>query len=87
MKGLFISSTIDKWLVDLRKTYKANRKELKEIKDKDERLHKFIELNVKHQLALIKENPVIEAALKSGKEIDIRGCVYDINSGLLKEVE
>ena len=84
---MFKSSSIDRWLTDIRKTYRDNRKELKAIKDKDERLHKLIELNVKRQLSLLKENPVIVEAAKAGNNIDVRGCVYDINTGLLKEVE
>jgi len=47
---------------------------------KPEQVHLGVEANVRHSVALLRDAPELKAKIASG-ELDVVGCVYDLDSG------
>ena len=76
---------IDTWLLPLRQLRMQCAKELEHL-GQEQRVTKLVEENVLAGVRVLKENPnVIEAERKRG--IKVHGCVYDIKTGLVRELK
>ncbi len=77
---------IDHWLGQIRTIMRLHQEELDAIGDAEARLDRLTELNVLEQVYNLSCTPVIRDAWARGRRPIIHGVVYDIRTGLLKEV-
>ncbi|KAK9484163.1 carbonic anhydrase [Lipomyces starkeyi] len=77
---------LDNWLRNLRDVRAKNKAELDKISDFHEKVNRFVELNVIHQVHNVKKlSPVVDAT-REGR-LQIHGLVYDVASGRLKPLD
>lgn len=77
---------VDHWLGPIRNVVRWNRAELDAIADDQARFDRVVELNVLEQLYHLTETPVIQQAWEKGRRPLLHGLVYDIHTGLLREI-
>lgn len=77
---------VDHWLGPIRNVVRWNRAELDAITDEQARFDRVVELNVLEQIYHLSETPVIQRAWEKGRRPLLHGLVYDIHSGLLREI-
>jgi carbonic anhydrase len=77
---------VDKWIKPIRKVYDLNRRELKAIKDQTRRMERLVELNVVSQVRNVATDPFVTEAWARGQEIGVHGWVYELATGLIKEL-
>ena len=78
---------IDNWIRHIKDVYRLHKKELDQITDNKTRTNRFVELNVLEQVKDLHETSIVRNAIKSGKELQVYGWVYDIANGLVKDLE
>lgn len=79
---------LDNWLSNIKNVYRIYEKELEAIEDKKERVDRFVELNVQEQVhSLATISFLQEAWAKEGPFPYIHGWVYQLDSGLVKDLE
>lgn len=74
---------IDGWLENIKTTIKEKSSELSSCEDKTSRM---VELNVEKQVANIANTEIVKNAWKNNQELRVHGIVYDLASGLLKDL-
>ena len=77
---------IDNWLRHIKDVYRLHQKELDAISDPVEKARRFVEVNVIEQVADLCKTTIVQNAWKSGQPLAVHGWVYDINDGLLKDL-
>jgi len=78
---------LDNWLGHIRDVYRLHQKELDAIGNEDGCYRRLVELNVQEQcINLFKTSYVQESYLNNGYPT-VHGWVYDLNNGLLKDLE
>lgn len=77
---------IDNWLSHIKDVFKAHETDLLKIEDKKARADKLVEFNVIDQVRNLAKVSVIQEAWKEGKYPQVHGWVYDMESGLLKDL-
>ena len=76
---------IDTWLMPLRQLRRENLK-LLESMDEKERSLKLVELNVRHGVGVLTDNPVVLDAINECG-LKVHGLIYDVGTGELKELD
>ena len=77
---------IDNWLRHIKDVYRIHSRELGAIADSDQRLDRFVELNVIEQVYDLGKTSIIQNAWRNRKLPELHGWVYDINNGLIKDL-
>lgn len=77
---------IDSWLKNIRDIYSQEKESLDAIKDETEKYKKLIELNVRQQAYNICHTTIVQNSWNENKYLSVHGWVYDISSGLLKDL-
>jgi carbonic anhydrase len=78
---------LNPWLRNIRDVYRLHRDELNAIADEERRYRRLVEVSVIEQCVnVIKTAAVQEAYLASGAAM-VHGCVFDLGTGLLKDLE
>lgn len=77
---------VDNWLRHLRDVYFREKEELDSLSAPEERSKRFIELNVLYQVMNVCHTTIVQNAWAKGKKLSIHGWVYDISTGLLKDL-
>lgn len=78
---------IDNWLRHIKDVYRLHQKELDAIADETERAKRFVELNVMEQVGGLCKTTIVQNAWKKKQPLAVHGWVYDINDGLLKDLQ
>lgn len=78
---------IDNWLRHIKDVYRYNHLELEAIEDRDLRARRFVELNVIQQVHDLGKTSIVQNAWKNNQPLNIHGWVYDINDGLINDLE
>jgi carbonic anhydrase len=78
---------IDHWLGNIKNVYRMHAAELDAIENNNERLRRFVELNVVEQVADLRKTTIVQNAWKRGQQLHIHGWVYDIADGILKDLD
>jgi carbonic anhydrase len=78
---------IDNWLRHIKDVYRFNYLELDAITNEEERIRKFIELNVIEQVHNLGKTSIVQNAWTKGQPLHIHGWVYDITDGLIKDLD
>lgn len=76
----------DHWLAQLRTIQRLHADDLDRCATPDERLDRLTELNVLEQVFNLSTTPVIRDAWERGRRPVLHGVVYDMRTGLLKEL-
>jgi len=77
---------VDNWLHNIRDVYFREKETLDQIQDKKEGHKRLVELNVLTQVMNVCHTTIVQNAWAKGKALAIHGWVYDISTGLLKDL-
>ncbi len=77
---------VDNWLRNLRDVYCREKVELDAISDPELKNDRLVELNVLYQVMNVCHTTIVQNAWANGKKLSIHGWVYDISTGLLKDM-
>ncbi|MBU2871575.1 carbonate dehydratase [Colwellia sp. E2M01] len=78
---------IDNWLRHIEDVYRFNKDKMDKITDPKERINLLCELNVIEQVANISNTMTLVNAWKRGQDITVHGLVYNLQDGILKDLE
>ena len=75
------------WLREIRDVYRSHKDELKAIKSEKRRYDRLVDLNVQEQcIKILKTSWVEKSFYKTGYPL-VHGCVYDLASGKLCDLD
>jgi carbonic anhydrase len=77
---------IDNWLRSIKDVYRLHSNELESIHDNQERLKRFVELNVIEQVFDLTKTSIIQNAWRSRNHPQVHGWVYDIATGIIDDL-
>jgi len=77
---------LDPWFDQVRKVADLNRAELECLNDVGERFRRLVELNVEAQCRNVLKRKVVQEAIRNNGSPTIHGWVFDIHSGVLKDL-
>jgi carbonic anhydrase len=77
---------VDNWLRNIRDVYARFKDELESIPNQQERYNRLVELNVMQQVLNICHTTIAQGAWARGQPLTIHGWVYDISTGMLKDL-
>ena len=77
---------IDNWLCHIKAVHQKHEDELLAISDETDRLNRLCELNVIQQVQHICHTTVVQRAWRNYKELSVHGCVYTLETGILKDL-
>jgi carbonic anhydrase len=78
---------IDAWLKNIKDVYRIYREDLDLIADLEQKQDRLVELNVKEQVMNLAKGRIIQRAWASTEKHPVlHGWVYDIKTGLLKDI-
>ena len=78
---------IDNWIRHIKDVYRLHHEELDAIEDAGNRENRFIELNVIEQVHDLAKTSIIQNAWAAKKRPFLHGWVYDICTGLIKDLQ
>jgi carbonic anhydrase len=77
---------INKWLRNIKDTYRIHREELEKIETLEDRADRLTELNVVEQVMNLAKTSIVQGAWATHQMPVLLGWVYHIDNGLLDEV-
>lgn len=77
---------IDNWLRHIKDVYAFNKSELNAIEDENARFDRFVELNTIQQVQNLATTSIVQNAWDAGQELSIHGWVYELGTGLVKDL-
>lgn len=78
---------LNNWLRNIRDVYRLHSEELDAIDDPVEQRRRLVELNVREQCLNVIKTAVVQRNYLERKSPRVHGWVYDLSSGLLKDLE
>jgi carbonic anhydrase len=78
---------IDNWIRHIKDVYRYHHKELDLITEETKRFNRFVELNVVEQVCDLAKTSIVQSSWENNHELSIHGWVYDVGSGLVKDLE
>lgn len=78
---------VDNWLRNIKDVYNKNSVELNAMADEDKRTDRLTELNIIEQVQNLAKTKIVQSAWAEGKQLQIHGWVYGLNSGLITELK
>ena len=77
---------IDNWVRNIEDTYFSHKVEVDSIRDETAKVNRLVELNVIEQVSNLAHTSIIQKAWKNFNKPYVHGWVYDINTGLIKQL-
>jgi carbonic anhydrase len=77
---------INKWLRHIKDVYRLHQQEIEAVEGDEARADKLVECNVREQVYNVAKTTIIQQAWKNDQRPYLHGWVYDMESGLLKQV-
>ncbi|MBA3439548.1 MAG: carbonic anhydrase [Pyrinomonadaceae bacterium] len=77
---------VDNWIRHIKDVYRLYENELEAIEDKQQRFDRFVEVNVYEQVFDLSKTSIIQNAWAERNEPKIHGWVFDIRTGLIKDL-
>jgi carbonic anhydrase len=77
---------VNKWLRNIKDTYRFHRDELEAVIDSQQQLNKMVELSVAEQVNNLIATSIIQRAWEKFSRPHIHGWVYDLGNGILKDI-
>jgi carbonic anhydrase len=78
---------IDNWLRHVQDVKKKHHASLAALVDDNARLTRLCELNVMEQVLNVCQTTIVQDAWHRGKKLEVHGWIYDLNDGLLVDLE
>ncbi len=78
---------LEGWLTPVRTLRKKHAEELDSLPDEAARWQRLCELNVISHVGVLEKLPIIVEAWKEGQELSIHGWIYDLQDGLLRDLQ
>ena len=85
--GQPLDGPIESWLSPLRELKSKHQEKLDSLPDEESRWNFLCEENVKYQVSILEQLPVIRAAWTRDQPITIHGWFYSISDGILRDLE
>lgn len=76
---------VNNWVRNIKDTYFTHKKEIDSLSG-SEQLNRMVELNVLEQVKNLAHTSIVQKAWLNGEYPILHGWVYDLNTGLLKEI-
>lgn len=80
-----LGDVLNEWLAPVRELRRKHKAELDVLKSVDEKANRLAELNVLNSLETLKQNPVVQKAIKE-RGLTIHGVIYDIPNAEVREL-
>jgi len=77
---------LDNWLMHIKDVYRIHQNELDKIAKTEERLERFVELNILEQVHNLAKVSFIQEQWEKGEFPYIHGWVYSLKDGLIKDL-
>ena len=77
---------INKWLLNIKDTYRIHRNELDAISDNEQRTDRLTELSVAEQVMNLAKTSIVQHAWKEQNRPTLHGWVYGLKDGILKDL-
>lgn len=77
---------IDNWLRHIKDVQRFHKETLSKIQDEETYFDRFCELNVQEQVRNVLHTTIVKNAMKAGKKLSVHGMIYNINDGILKNL-
>lgn len=77
---------IDKWLRNIKDTYRLHKAELELIEDNDRRADRLAELSVEEQIINLAKTSIIQRAWQSENRPILHGWIYRLTDGILHDL-
>jgi len=77
---------VDNWLRNIRDIYFREKEELDRLLNPDLKYNRLVELNVLYQVMNVCHTTIVQNAWANQKKLSIHGWVYDVHTGLLKDL-
>lgn len=77
---------VDNWIRHIKDVYRLYEDELEAIADNQKRFDRLVELNVQEQVFDLTKTSIIQNAWDSKNEPKIHGWVFDVRTGLIKDL-
>ena len=78
---------IDKWLRNIKDVQRLHKDKLDACATFEERFNLLVELNVIEQTLNLCKTRTVQRAWKTGQELHVHGWVYDLATGIIKDLE
>ncbi len=78
---------IDNWLRHIKDIYRYHQNEVDVLQTKKEKLNLMCELNVVEQVFNVCHTTIVQNAWKAGQELAVHGWIYNIEDGILKDLD
>lgn len=77
---------VDHWVAPVHEISIKHANELNELTGTESRCRKLVELNIHEQVQRVGRLSIVQNAWKRGQELFVHGLVYELNEGLLKNL-
>jgi carbonic anhydrase len=77
---------IDNWLRHIKDVYAEHHRQINVHHSKTDKLNKLCELNVKAQVLNVCHTDIVQRAWARKQKLSVHGLIYDLNDGLLKDL-
>jgi carbonic anhydrase len=77
---------IDNWVRNIKDVYYTHKMELSKVENEMDRVNRLVELNVVEQVKNIVHSSIVQKSWHEQNQPHIHGWVYDINTGLIKQL-
>jgi carbonic anhydrase len=77
---------IDNWLRNIKDVFRFHKAELDQIENELEKTNRLVELNVIEQVGNLSKTTIIQNAWKNNQIIHLHGWVYDVNDGIINDL-
>lgn len=77
---------IDNWIRNIEDTYFTHRMEVDSQPNETAKVNRLVELNVINQVRNLSHTSIIQKSWKQNQQPYVHGMVYDLNTGLLKQL-
>lgn len=77
---------IEKWIQPIKKIRFSHKTEIDSLASEADQINKLCELNVEEQVKHVCQTSFVQEAWKAGKKLSVHGLIYDLKTGLLKDL-
>ncbi len=78
---------VDNWLRYVRDIYSREYQKMDALSTQEEKADRLVELNVLHQVMNVCHTTIVQNTWAKGRKLSIHGWVYDMKTGLLKDLD
>ncbi len=78
---------IDNWLRHIKDVYRLHKDEIDALPTLRDKQRRMVEVNVQEQVYDLSKTSIIQGAWEQGKFLQVHGLVYDIENGILKDLD